>query len=107
MLQRVARVLRAFPEQSRAKSAPKTNLGQSVCCSDQRGPPCILAALGGRSHAFEYKPVSSMTKSVPEDSNQARIRAPMRNSATAINQSATTDAYMLIGRPHFWTLRRV
>ena len=31
--------------------------------------------------------------------NQARIKAPLRNSATAINQNATTDAYILIGRP--------
>ena len=29
----------------------------------------------------------------------------MRNSAIAMNQSATTHTYMLIGRLHFWTLK--
>ena len=51
-----------------------------------------------------FELLSRFVNGRPRTTNQARIEAPMRNSAIAMNQSATTHTYMLIGRLHFWTL---
>ena len=63
MLQRVARVLRALPEQSGPKAHLKPTSAFVVRIS--AGRRAFLAALGGGSRLRAIKPVSSMTKLCP------------------------------------------